>query len=89
MQLVAGASINERGDIAGLGVLPNGDISAFLLIPCGQGSEACEDEVASATAPSRSNSTLTLPQRLVIRGIMTGLRAGVWRRRAFPIGAPK
>ena len=34
MQLAGGFSINERGEINGGGVLPNGDQHAFLLIPC-------------------------------------------------------
>ena len=29
-------SINERGEIAGTGVPPNGDTHAFLLVPCGE-----------------------------------------------------
>lgn len=29
-------TINERGEITGTGVLPNGDTHAFLLVPCGE-----------------------------------------------------
>jgi probable HAF family extracellular repeat protein len=56
--LLRGASnINDRGEIAGIGVLPNGDVRAFLLIPC-EGSrdevQACEDapEVKSGVTQS-------------------------------------
>jgi probable HAF family extracellular repeat protein len=39
-------SINERGEIASLGLLPNGDQHAFELIPCDDGesqAEGCEE----------------------------------------------
>jgi probable HAF family extracellular repeat protein len=35
VQLVVGLTINERGEIAAQGVLQNGDLHAFLLIPSG------------------------------------------------------
>jgi probable HAF family extracellular repeat protein len=34
-QLIIALIINERGEIAAQGVLPNGDLHAFLLIPSG------------------------------------------------------
>jgi probable HAF family extracellular repeat protein len=34
MTLIGPTSINDRGEITGLGVLANGDLHAFLLIPC-------------------------------------------------------
>ncbi len=34
-QLTIALSINERGEIAAQGVLPNGDVHAFLLVPSG------------------------------------------------------
>jgi probable HAF family extracellular repeat protein len=46
LSLVEAIYINERGEIAGNGVLASGDVHAFLLIPCeerhGEG-EGCED----------------------------------------------
>ena len=46
--------INDRGEIAGNGVLPNGDLHAVLLIPCDEnhaGVEGCDfDAVDAATA---------------------------------------
>jgi len=41
LHLVNAFGINERGEITGVGVLPNGDQHAFLLIPCRQGTEEC------------------------------------------------
>ena len=34
LQLLVAGDINNRGEIAGFGVLPNGDQHAFLLVPC-------------------------------------------------------
>jgi hypothetical protein len=33
LHLTGAASINDRGEITGTGVLPNGDVHAFLLRP--------------------------------------------------------
>jgi probable HAF family extracellular repeat protein len=67
MHLYFALNINDHGEIAGLGSLPNGDTHAFLLIPCGEGTEGCEDEAESATTAKRSNSTLTVAQGLALR----------------------
>jgi probable HAF family extracellular repeat protein len=41
MALTTPLYISERGEIAGNGVLPNGDMHAFLLIPCEDGGADC------------------------------------------------
>jgi probable HAF family extracellular repeat protein len=43
-----GDQINDRGEIAGRGVLPNGDVHAILLIPCGDCDDDCEARVAAS-----------------------------------------
>ena len=55
LTLIAAAYINDQGEIAGAGVLPNGDLRAVLLIP------ASPDEIAAtanlpvaSAAPSTS-----------------------------------
>ena len=54
--------INERGEIAGGGVLPNGDFHAVVLVPASQA------EVAAAnTLPSTSQAHLNLPSKSVIQ----------------------
>ena len=63
-------NVNDRGEIAGSGVLPNGDIRAVLLIPCGESREGCGTDVTSATTTTRDNSPLTTAQRLAIRWTM-------------------
>ena len=73
MHLFWATNINNRGEIAGLGSLPNGDTHAFLLIPCGSAMGGCGSET-SATAASRGNSILTLAQRQAIRKVMARSR---------------
>jgi uncharacterized membrane protein len=72
LHLVNAFGINDRGEITGFGVLPNGDAHAFLLTPCGEGAEGCGSEAASATTPAVDNSTLTTAQGLAIRRMMAG-----------------
>ena len=54
LYLFQALAINDRGEIGGLGVLPNGDTHAFVLIPCGQGDEGCPDASADQ-ATTESN----------------------------------
>jgi probable HAF family extracellular repeat protein len=58
--------INERGEIAATGFLPNGDQRAFLLIPCGEGDENCEDNIASQGAATQG-SPMSVTQHLLTR----------------------
>ncbi len=62
VQLTVGLGINEQGQIAAQGLLPNGDIHAFLLTPCDEKHPGqCEDysliEVATPQpgAPTKQN----------------------------------
>ena len=50
-------TINDRGEIVGVGVLPNGDQHAYLLIPCGEGDEDCGDNAAGAAAVTQAPVT--------------------------------
>jgi probable HAF family extracellular repeat protein len=55
---VGAYNINDRGEIAGQGVLSNGDSRAFLLIPCDQDHpdvEGCEYDMLDATTAARNN----------------------------------
>ena len=50
LTITDGETINDRGEIAGSGMLPNGDFHAILLVPCSSNpsdSDGCRD----ATAP--------------------------------------
>jgi probable HAF family extracellular repeat protein len=53
LQLAAAFNINDRGEISGEGLLPNGDLHTFLLIPCNEnhtGIEGCDYSMVEATA---------------------------------------
>jgi probable HAF family extracellular repeat protein len=50
--------INDRGEIAGQGQLPNGDIHAFLLIPCDV--EHDEDGCNAGKTPAIQNNPVTI-----------------------------
>jgi probable HAF family extracellular repeat protein len=59
-----GAFINDRGEIAEMGVLPDGDIHAFLLIPCDEhhpGIAGCDYSMMHA---STMNSVAAAPREL-------------------------
>jgi len=67
-------TINDRGQIAGFGFLPNGEQHAFLLIPCDEKNLGIEDcdyglvDAATATrelpAPVMHEPTTTVPRTL-------------------------
>ena len=51
--------VNDRGEIAAVGMLPNGDQHAILLVP------ASEEEIAAANAINVSHPTSTAVRTLV------------------------
>ena len=61
MQLQVANSINNRGEIVGVGVLPNGDGHGFLLVPCDDkhaGGVGCDYSVMEAgITASRADKT--------------------------------
>ena len=77
VQLMAAVGLNERGEIVAQGVLPNGDLHAFLLVPCDEnhpGVEGCDYSLVEAPAavaqpiPAiRDVTSRTLPQSLLHR----------------------
>lgn len=55
--------INDRGEIGGQGQLPNGDIHAFVLIPCEDDlsdKESCEEAAEGITAIQNNSVPVTL-----------------------------
>ena len=61
MQLLVAGNINNSGEIAGFGVLPNGDQHAFLLVPCDDkhpGVEGCDDSMIEASATASFEPTI-------------------------------
>jgi probable HAF family extracellular repeat protein len=89
VRLLDALFINDRGEIAAVGLLPNGNQHIFLLTPCAAGDAAC---VSSAAIPTtQSNPALVATPRniatpanpaLTGRGMLDRLRA-----RGFPGGA--
>ena len=51
VQLTLALYVNESGEIAAHGTLPNGDQHAFLLIPCGPGDAQCPEAENSTNPP--------------------------------------
>jgi probable HAF family extracellular repeat protein len=43
-------SINDRGQIAGYGLLSDGENRGFLMTPCSEGEEGCKDTPSAANA---------------------------------------
>jgi probable HAF family extracellular repeat protein len=61
MELQVASNINKRGEIAGFGVLPNGDQHAFLLVPCNgehYGVEGCDYGMVEASATASVEPTI-------------------------------
>jgi probable HAF family extracellular repeat protein len=50
LHLFEAVDINDRGEIAGNGALQNGDVHAFLLIPCKGGTQGCKLVTPSSAA---------------------------------------
>ena len=58
MHLVWAMYVNGRGEIAGFGSIPNGDVHTFLLIPRDEnhsGVEGCDCDLVDAEAATREN----------------------------------
>jgi probable HAF family extracellular repeat protein len=95
--LLDAAYINDRGEIAGHGVTPNGENHAFLLIPCGEGTDGCQDAAESTVFATRNNSApvtnsaTTLTQRRPTHSeIVAAWRARLAQRYQIPgLGTPK
>ena len=49
-------TINDRGEMFGSAALPNGDMHAFLLIPCEEGEEGCVDSAEAPTTAADKNA---------------------------------
>jgi probable HAF family extracellular repeat protein len=59
LQLTDAVYINDSGEIAALGTISNGDIRAFVLIPCDEnhpGIEGCDYSLVDSAAAARTDS---------------------------------
>jgi probable HAF family extracellular repeat protein len=80
LTLTVATSINDCGEIAAEGMLPNGDQRAVLLIPCASGSEGCQTEDAAAAARHMTTSTVRLSG--------TQAQSLGWRANRFRVPVP-
>jgi probable HAF family extracellular repeat protein len=79
--------INDRGEIAGTAIRPNGDVRAFLLIPCGEGIEGCRDAAEDATNSRPGpmvDSSIPLRPPGTSKGVVTTWRVRLARRYHLP-----
>ncbi len=93
VQLTDAVTINDRGEIAALGLLPNGDQHAVLLIPCGEGDDGCQGESPtgatqnSPAAATQHPPTAAPPDPVLSdgpRGMLDRLRARWGQRYRIP-----
>jgi probable HAF family extracellular repeat protein len=88
LQLIWAAYINDPGDIAAIGTLSNGDIHAFVLIPCDEnhaGVEGCDYSMVDAATAAQ-----TAAPRHVSSGTQRPPRSRLSNRYHFPgLGASR
>jgi probable HAF family extracellular repeat protein len=79
--------INDRGEIAGTALRPNGDIRAFLLIPCDEnhpGVEGCDYgpmEVSTVAASQTASQNRLSPKEISrIRALLMNRHRGLMPR---------
>jgi hypothetical protein len=85
LTLVNAGFINDRGETAGLGMLPDGNTHVVLLAPCGEGTDGCVDAAEGAAAtpniPARSAAT---PTTSIQRRLTPAAIVAAWRARLAP-----
>src|SRR5207253_2137332 len=92
LRVTDGETINDRGEIAGSGMLPNGDFHAIVLVPCDAehgDSEGCQDSGQKwQSSQARLAHNLALAgvskQKLSARELMDRLRSSRHIRRLAP-----
>jgi hypothetical protein len=77
--------INDRGEIAGQAQLPNGDIHAFLLVPCDfdrSRERECEEDFGG-TATLRKGPAASLGEMRPLQGSLTRREIAAQTRARF------
>jgi probable HAF family extracellular repeat protein len=75
--LIGAANINDRGEIAGLGVLPNGDTRGVVLVP------ASAAEIAAASPLATAKPTTVPPHRAAPTSVDSPFGGRMMRRNLF------
>lgn len=73
LTLTQATFINDRGEIAAEGILPNGDQRAILLIPCERNDESCVDSAEATTGTALRNSAPILDRAGLVTSPPRGL----------------
>jgi probable HAF family extracellular repeat protein len=61
LTVVSASFVNNRGEIAGEGLLPNGDVHAILLIPHGDCDDACDARIADSQSNPPTAHVSSMP----------------------------
>jgi hypothetical protein len=95
LRVTDGETINDRGEIAGSGLLPNGDFHAVVLIPCDADhgeSEGCQDSNQDLNSDHRSAHSPTgatrARRKLTARQMIARFLADRNRQYHIPFAAP-
>jgi len=75
--------INDRGEIACTGFLPNGDRHAVILVPQGDCDDACEAQIAESQI-----NPAAIPVKAMTGTLKTTQRGRLGRKYHFPSGEP-
>jgi len=87
LYLLAADTINDRGEIAGVGLDANFNAHAFLLMPCSREDNGCNDAAAQSTFPPTPNITRPAINPNAIRRMFRHT-AGPVSSRPVAVGTP-
>jgi probable HAF family extracellular repeat protein len=92
LYLLLANDINDQGEIVGLGLSANGNLHAFLAVPCDERhrhAQGCDKNGGAASEESQSSSAGSDQLSAGQGGAAPGLRPGTlsWHRPGAPPGA--